>query len=119
MGQIDNLIAAVNKFRDDRDWRQFHNPKDLALSISLESSELLENFQWKNGENIAKYLAEGGKQEVEKEIADILAYMLMLADDLHIDLEKAVLDKLTLQAKKYPIEKARGNATKYDKLSVE
>lgn len=116
MAEIKVLTEAINNFRDARDWRQFHNPKDLSLSISLEAAELLEHFQWKNGQAVTEYLEKGGLGEVKKEMADVMLYLLMLADDLHIDLGQAVLEKLELQEKKYPVEKSKGTATKYDKL---
>jgi len=114
MTQIDDLIRLVNQFRDDRDWRQFHNPKDLALSVSLESAELLELFQWKNGKDVTNFLENGGLANVRNEFADIVIYLLMLADDLKIDVEAAVCEKLKLQAEKYPIEKSKGTSKKYD-----
>jgi len=116
MSQLESLIQKVNEFRDQRDWRQFHNPKDLALSLSLEAGELMEHFQWKNSEQVQQYLLSGGKQELQKEMADVLIYLLYLSSDLSIDLEKAVLAKLEEQGRKYPVEKARGVATKYDRL---
>lgn len=116
MEQFQRLIEAVNNFRDARDWRQFHNPKDLALSLVLEAGEVLEHFQWKNGDKIKEYLNGDGKKELSKELADVLIYLLFLASDLGVDLERAVLEKLVEQNRKYPVEKARGVSTKYDKL---
>jgi NTP pyrophosphatase (non-canonical NTP hydrolase) len=116
MTQLQELLAAADAFRDARDWRQFHNPKDLALSLTLEAAEVLEHFQWKNGPEVARYLSEGGKGELQKEIADVMILLLFLADAVGVDLERAVLDKLEENSRKYPLEKAKGRAVKYDKL---
>ncbi|MBO0440665.1 hypothetical protein DOK67_0001984 [Enterococcus sp. DIV0212c] len=109
---MDELIKKINQFRDDRDWRQFHNPKDLAISISLEASELLENFQWKTSEE-AK---EKNQENIEQELADVLIYSLMLASDLELDVEGIIGKKLELNDKKYPVEKSKGNKEKYTEL---
>lgn len=105
-------MDKINKFRDDRNWRQFHNEKDLALSIVLEASELLEIFQWKT--------AEEGKKEAEhlrEELADVLIYCYMLADNLHLDIDEIIQEKLEKNNLKYPIEKSYSSKTKYDKLN--
>lgn len=109
---MDELIKKINQFRDDRDWRQFHYPKDLAISISLEASELLENFQWKTSEE-AK---EKNQENIEQELADVLIYSLMLASDLELDVEEIIEKKLELNDKKYPVEKSKGIKEKYTKL---
>lgn len=109
---MDELIKKVNQFRDDRDWRQFHHPKDLAISISLEASELLENFQWKTSEE-AK---EKNQENIEQELADVLIYSLMLASDLDLDVEGIIERKLKLNEQKYPIDKSKGNKEKYTKF---
>lgn len=109
---MEELLAAVNQFRDDRDWRQFHNPKDLSLSLSLEASELLENFQWKTSEEaIATTLP-----NIKEELADVFIYGMMLATDLDVDLSEIILDKLAKNAEKYPIEASKGYKEKYDKI---
>lgn len=113
MSAFQPLIDAANKFREDRDWRQFHKPKDLALSLVLEAAEVLEHFQWKDGERLKDYLETGGKAEIKKELADVLIYLFFLAEDLGIDLDEAVLEKLVLNAKKYPIDLAKGRSEKY------
>jgi NTP pyrophosphatase (non-canonical NTP hydrolase) len=105
----------VVKFRDARDWKQFHNPKDCAISLSLEASEVLEHFQWKSKEEIEKYIKEN-KGEISEEIADVLYWVLLLAYDLKIDLPKTFMEKLEKNGKKYPVEKAKGKHTKYTKL---
>lgn len=113
MPAFQHLIDAANTFRDDRDWRQFHKPKDLALSLVLEAAEVLEHFQWKDGEKLKAYLAERGTAELKKELADVLIYAFFLAEDLGIDLEQAVLGKLEENARKYPVDKAKGKSEKY------
>ena len=106
---LKRIIASLNEFREERDWRQFHNSKDLAISISLEASELLELFQWKDFETVQKT----SLKKIEEEISDILMYCLMLSDDLDIDLENAILEKLEKNKKKYPVDKSKGNSKKY------
>jgi dCTP diphosphatase len=101
------LTDKIIKFNEDRDWDQFHSPENLAKSISIESGELLECFQWNNNFD---------KEEVTEELADVLNYCLLLANKLNVDPEKIVLDKMEKTAKKYPIEKAKGKSTKYNKL---
>lgn len=100
---MEELLAAVNQFRDDRNWRQFHNAKDLSLSISLEAAELLENFQWKSSEEaIASTLP-----NMKEELADILIYSMMLATDLELDLSEIILAKLVKNEEKYPVETSK------------
>lgn len=102
-----NLIKKILDFRDERNWKQFHTPENLAKSISIESAELLECFQWSDKYDI---------KEVKSEIADVYTYLLLLANTLNIDLDKVSLEKLEITMKKYPVEKAKGNATKYTKF---
>ena len=108
-------IARIRKFRDDRDWKQFHNPKDLAVSISIEAAELLELFQWKDAEESARFAADN-RERVSEEIADVAIYLIELADIAGIDLAQAIDAKLEKNAKKYPVEKSRGISTKYTDL---
>ena len=111
------ILKKIQKFRDDRDWMQFHNPKDMATAIVIEASEILEHFLWKSDDETKKYLSDKrNKEEVADEIADTLSFLFELADNLNIDIEKAMDAKSKKNAKKYPVSKARGNATKYDKL---
>lgn len=111
---FDELVTQVLAFRDHRDWRQFHNPKDLAISITLEAAELLEFFQWKNPQEVATLVTDPQRQrEVSWEIADILILLISLADILGTDLVKAALEKLQENERKYPVERARGSARKY------
>ena len=104
---MDKAMEAIRKFNEERDWDQFHSPANLAKSISIEAGELLECFQW------------GGdydKDAVCEELADVVNYCLVMADKLDVDLEEIILKKLEKNIAKYPVEKARGKNTKYDKL---
>jgi len=115
---MEDLIRAVLAFRDARDWRQFHNPKDLAISICLEAAELLEPFQWKRPDEIADYLADGAnRHRVGEEMADVLILLVSMADVLGVNLVEAARAKLAENARKYPVERAKGNAKKYDELA--
>ena len=109
------LSKLVLDFRHERDWKQFHNPKDQALSLVLEAAELLELMQWRNGRELAKFLSEN-KPRVEEELADVLGWILLIAHDLKINLGEAFVRKINLNKKKYPVEKARGSARKYTEL---
>ena len=109
MSDIKEITKALIKFRNERDWDQFHNPKDLAVALSIEASELLENFLWKPYE-------EADKEKVKEELADVLAYSLLLAEKYGFNVKDILLDKIKKNGEKYPIEKAKGNATKYNKL---
>src|SRR5207253_5448843 len=100
---MQETIARIRKFRDDRDWKQFHDPKNLAVSICIEAAELLELFQWKNGEQASRVAVEN-KERVSEEIADVAIYLIELADITGIDLAKAVEAKLEKNAKKYPVD---------------
>ncbi len=106
-------MEKVDQFRDERDWRQFHNEKDLALSISLEAAELLEIFQWKTSQEAI----DSDLDHLKEELADVMIYSLMLASNLNLDLEEIVIDKLAKNAEKYPVDKAKGNKKKYDHLN--
>lgn len=99
-------------FRDERDWKQFHNPKDLAISIGIEAGELLEVFQWSG----ADLYVEGKRARAEEEMADIVIYCMYLADALGVDLADAVSAKIDRNAEKYPADKARGSSKKYTEL---
>lgn len=114
--ELDNILEMLLRFRKERDWEQFHRPKELAISIVLEAAELLEEFQWKTDKEIKKYLREGGLENVKDEVADIAIYILLLSNDLGIDLLAAIREKLKKNEKKYPVQKAKGSAKKYDKL---
>jgi dCTP diphosphatase len=112
---IDELTNLALAFREERDWKQFHNPKDVVLSLSLEVAELVEIMQWRNGLELQKHLVENQKH-VGQELSDVLYWILVLAHDLKIDLGEAFREKLQHNAAKYPVEKARGLARKYTEL---
>ena len=109
-----NPLTKTLAFRDARDWAQFHNPKDLAISISLEAAELLEIFQWSGTETDVSDPEQ--LHAVEKELADIVIYCMYLADRLGIDIPQAVSDKIDENEAKYPVDKSKGNARKYTEL---
>lgn len=102
-------MEKINTFRDDRNWRQFHNEKDLAISISLEASELLELFQWKTAEEVK----EAGIERIKEELADVLIYSYMLADNLSLDVDSIIEEKLIKNNEKYPVSKSKGSKEKY------
>ena len=105
-------MDKINKFRDDRDWRQFHNEKDLAISISLEAAELLELFQWKSPEEVR----ENSIERIKEELADVLIYSHMLASNLDLDIDEIIEAKLEKNNIKYPVDKSRRNKEKYTEL---
>jgi dCTP diphosphatase len=112
---LETLRTRLAEFAAERDWDQFHNPKNLAMAVAGEAGELLEHFQWLTFEQAAS-LPRATREEVALECADIFLFLLRLTDKLGIDLFAAAQKKLVLNAKKYPAEKARGRATKYNKL---
>ena len=105
-------INQVLKFRDDRNWKQFHNPKDLAISISLEAAELLEIFQW-SGEDVYR---RDKMEQIREELADVLNYSILMADACGLDLDEIIRDKVKKNNEKYPVEKAYGSKEKYTEL---
>jgi len=112
---LEDLRAKLAAFADERDWDQFHNPKNLAMAVAGEVGELLEHFQWLTPDEAAS-LPEATRDEVALEAADVLLFLVRLCDKLGIDLAAAAERKLELNAVKYPVGKSRGLATKYDKL---
>lgn len=104
---MEKIINELRTFNEERDWDQFHTPENLAKSIAIESGELLECFQWNNDFNM---------DDVCEELADVFSYCFMLADKLQVNPEDIILEKLEKTRKKYPVEKAKGVSTKYDKL---
>ena len=104
---MEDVKKAVVKFTKDRDWDQFHSPANLAKSIAIESGELLECFQWNDNFN---------KEDVCEELADVIIYVILLADKLDVNLEEIIMQKMEKNSKKYPIEKAKGNSKKYTEL---
>jgi NTP pyrophosphatase (non-canonical NTP hydrolase) len=109
MGDIKELTDALLKFRNDRDWEQFHNPKDLALAINIEASELLEEFLWKKHED-------ANEENIKDELADVFAYAFLLAEKYDFDVKEIVLEKIKKNGEKYPVSKAKGTSKKYTDL---
>ncbi len=109
MTDFEETIKVLIDFRNERDWEQFHNPKDLALAINVEAGELLELFLWKNS-------ADANKEKVKEELADIFSFAFLLADKYGFDVKQIILDKTIQNAEKYPINKAKGTAKKYNEL---
>jgi NTP pyrophosphatase (non-canonical NTP hydrolase) len=103
---IEELTDALLKFRDERDWAQFHNAKDLALALNIEAAELLEVFLWKNSD-------QANIDSVKEELADVFTFAFLLADKYDLDVKRIVLEKLEKNALKYPVEKSKGSAKKY------
>lgn len=112
---MQKVIEQIRRFRDERDWLQFHDPKNLAASISIEAAELLELFQWTHGADAAR-VARENKEKVADEVADVAIYLLELCDIVGIDIERAIETKLEKNAKKYPVDKSKGVSTKYTDL---
>lgn len=111
----EKLRDALLQFRRDRDWEQFHSPRNLATALSVEASELLENFQWLADADVARVASER-REQIAEEIADIAIILTYLVHDLSLDLESTVAHKLERNAEKYPVAKARGSSPKYDRL---
>ena len=109
MSDTQQIIDALIKFRNERDWEQFHNPKDLAIAINVEAGELLELFLWKTPE-------EADKEKIKEELADIFAFGFLLANKYGFDIKQIVLDKIRINSQKYPVHKAKGTAKKYNEL---
>lgn len=109
MKDIEEIIDELLIFRNERDWEQFHNPKDLALAINIEAGELLELFLWKNAED-------ANKEKVKEELADIFSFAFLLADKYGFDVKQIILDKIKVNSEKYPVNKAKGTAKKYNEL---
>ena len=109
MSEINKITEALLSFRNERDWEQFHNPKDLSIALSIEANELLELFLWKKPE-------EANLEKVKEELADVFAYAFLIAEKYNLNVEEIVLDKIKKNAEKYPIDKAKGKSDKYDQL---
>lgn len=112
---LEALREALRRFAAERDWDQFHFPKNLAIALSVEAAELLEHFQWLPDTESAAIPADT-RAKVREELADVLLYLILLADKLDVDLAAAAVDKMAVNAKKYPVHKARGNSKKYTEL---
>lgn len=115
MSDIKKLTDLIIKFRDARNWKQFHNPKDLALSLTLEAAEVLEKFQWKSPEEINEYI-KTNKDQIGEELADVLYWVLLMSHDLKIDLIKIFNKKMEQNENKYPISKSKNSHKKYTEL---
>lgn len=113
---LKEMVRSLVAFRDERDWHPFHNPKDLAVSLSIEAAELLECFQWKTPEDVRTFLESEERIRLQEEIADVGAYLLLLCHETGIDLLAAMADKLAKNAVKYPVDLCRGSAKKYNEL---
>jgi NTP pyrophosphatase (non-canonical NTP hydrolase) len=103
------IIQALKIFRDDRDWAQFHNPKDLAIALSIEANELMELFLWKNAD-------EANIEKVKEELADVFSFAFLMADKYKFDIKEIVLEKIKKNAEKYPVDRSKGTSKKYDEL---
>jgi len=115
MSGIEDLKKLVIDFRDARDWKQFHNPKDCAISLLLEAAEVLEHFQWKSKEEIDEYLKDH-RDDIGEELADVLYWVLLISNDLNIDISEALEKKIEKNNKKYPVDKSKGSHAKYTEL---
>ncbi len=115
MTDLQKLTKKIINFRDRRDWKKFHNPKDISLSLVLEAGEVMEHFQWKNGKEIEEYISKH-KEEIGDELADVLYWILLMSHDLKIDMIEALEKKIRKNEEKYPVGKAKGNAKKYTAL---
>lgn len=115
MNDIGKLQKRIVDFRDARDWKQFHNPKDMAISLTLEATELLEHFQWKNSNEIDKYVRTN-KHEISNELADVLYWVLLMSHDLDVDLVDEFERKMSENEKKYDVKKSKGIHKKYTEL---
>ena len=109
MSDIKEITETLIKFRNERDWEQFHNPKDLAVALNIEAGELLENFLWKSHDA-------ADKEKVREELADVFAYAFLLAEKYGFDVKEILLDKIKKNGVKYPVSKAKGTAKKYNEL---
>lgn len=109
MSDIEEILNELRRFNEDRDWDQFHNGKDLAIGLSVEASELLEAFLWKAPEDV-------NTDKVREELADVLNYAFQMADKYNLDIKEIMLEKIRKNAAKYPVEKAKGSAKKYNEL---
>jgi NTP pyrophosphatase (non-canonical NTP hydrolase) len=114
---INNIQKQLSDFADERDWDQFHNPKNLAMALSVEVSELIEIFQWLTPEQAEEIMDSSQSDHVKEEVADVMIYLLRLADKLDIDLESIVNDKIIQNGKKYPVNLSKGNADKSTSFS--
>ncbi|HUD19265.1 MAG TPA: nucleotide pyrophosphohydrolase [Patescibacteria group bacterium] len=117
MSDIKKLTRKIMKFRDDRDWKKFHNPKDVALSLVLEATEVLEKFQWKNQKETEEYIRTN-KADIGEELADVLYWILLMSYDLDININRALENKIKKNERHYPVDKAKGKHVKYTELKI-
>ena len=110
MADIDDIIEALKQFRNERDWEQFHNPKDLAIALSIESNELLELFLWKDARDVSG-------EKIKGELADVFSFALLLTEKYGLNVKDIILEKIAENAIKYPVDKSKGTAKKYTELS--
>lgn len=115
MSRLDGIIKKIVAFRNARDWKQFHQPKNLAISLMLEAAEVAEHFQWKNNDEINHHL-KSHKDEVAAELADVLYWVLLMSHDFNINIFESLEKKIVENEKKYPISKSKGRHTKYNEL---
>ncbi|MBI4256815.1 nucleotide pyrophosphohydrolase [Candidatus Uhrbacteria bacterium] len=113
MTDFEQLTQAIQQFIEERDWKQFHKPKDCAISLTLESAEVAELFQWKTDEQMAAMKSGAKQEDLADELSDVLFWILAMAYDFNIDIKAAFLHKLEKSAKKYPVEKVKGESKKY------
>ena|ERR1039457_2792218 len=109
MKDTEEITHALLKFRNERDWEQFHNSKDLAVAIIVEAGELLELFLWKNSEDV-------NRGKIKEELADVFSFAFLLAEKLDLDVKQIIFEKIKSNEEKYPVDKAKGTAKKYDEL---
>lgn len=109
MSELNSVIKELKKFRDERDWEQFHNPKDLAIALSIEANELLECYLWKDAKD-------GNLDKIKEELADVLSFALLLLDKYELDFSSLMADKIAINKAKYPVNKSKGTAKKYNEL---
>ena len=114
-GSLSDPIKQILAFRNARKWKQFHNAKDMAISLSLEASEVLEHFQWKSKEEIEQYI-KTHKEHISEELADVFYWVLLMSHDMKIDIINALSKKMKKNAEKYPVKKAKGKHIKYNQL---
>lgn len=109
MSEVNDLINQIISFRNDRDWAQFHNSKDLAIALNIEAGELLELFLWKNSDEV-------NPEKIKEELADVLIYAFLIAEKLNLNVKKIVEEKISQNEMKYPVEKSKGSSKKYNEL---
>ena len=115
MSEIKKLTGVILKFRDARNWKQFHNPKNVALSLVLEAAEVMEHFQWKNSDELTAHI-EKNRGQIAEELADVLYWVLLMSNDLKIDISRSLKSKLKKNTLKYPVKRSKNRHVKYNQL---